>query len=102
MLETITFGPLGVLPAFRNRGVARALIKHSLAAARDMGRHPACVIYGDPSFYGRLGFRCAEKWDITNQVPLRLTYRPTCLPSVRAQLLTITLVSLCPVSLHRM
>ena len=61
--EIISFGPVSVLPAFQKRGVGSALIIHTINLARDMG-YPAICIYGDPRYYGRFGFRCAERYDI--------------------------------------
>jgi len=61
--EVISFGPVSVLPGFQRRGVGSALITHTIALARDMG-YPAICIYGDPRYYSRFGFRCAEKYDI--------------------------------------
>lgn len=61
--NVITFGPVSVLPLYQKQGVGSALIKHSLQAARDMG-YSAVLIYGDPRYYSRFGFRCAEKYDI--------------------------------------
>ncbi|HJB57545.1 MAG TPA: N-acetyltransferase [Candidatus Flavonifractor intestinipullorum] len=63
-LETITFGPLAVLPALQKQGLARALVCHALRAARAMGER-AAVILGDPRHYGRYGFWCGEKWGIS-------------------------------------
>ncbi len=62
-LETITFGPLAVLPACQKRGLARALVCHALRAAQAMGER-AAVILGDPRHYGRYGFWCGERWGI--------------------------------------
>ena len=59
----ITFGPVSVLPAFQRRGIGSALIIHTIDLARDMG-YPAICIYGDPRYYSRFGFRCAEKYEI--------------------------------------
>jgi putative acetyltransferase len=61
--EVITFGPVSVLPAFQRRGIGSALISHTIDLARDMG-YPAICIYGDPRYYSRFGFRCAEKYEI--------------------------------------
>jgi len=61
--EIICFGPVSVLPEFQKRGVGSALIIHSISLARDLG-YPAICIYGDPRYYGRFGFRCAERYDI--------------------------------------
>jgi predicted N-acetyltransferase YhbS len=61
--EVISFGPVSVLPEFQKQGIGEALIKHTINLARDMG-FPAICIYGDPRYYSRFGFRCAEKYDI--------------------------------------
>ena len=61
--EVISFGPVSVLPVFQKRGIGSALIIHTINLARDMG-HPAICIYGDPRYYSRFGFRCAEKYEI--------------------------------------
>ena len=61
--EVISFGPVSVLPAFQKQGVGSALIFHTINIAKDMG-YPAIFIYGDPRYYCRFGFRCAEKYDI--------------------------------------
>jgi putative acetyltransferase len=61
--EVISFGPVSVLPDLQKHGIASALIKHTISLARDMG-YPAICIYGDPRYYSRFGFRCAEKYDI--------------------------------------
>ena len=61
--QVIAFGPVSVLPAFQRGGIGSALITHTIALAREMG-YPAICIYGDPRYYSRFGFRCAEKYDI--------------------------------------
>jgi predicted N-acetyltransferase YhbS len=61
--EAVTFGPVSVLPAFQRRGIGSALITHTINLARDMG-HTAICIYGDPRYYSRFGFGCAEKYEI--------------------------------------
>ena len=61
--EVISFGPVSVLPAFQKQGVGSRLIIHSVNIARTMG-YPAICIYGDPRYYSRFGFRCAEKYEI--------------------------------------
>jgi putative acetyltransferase len=61
--QVVGFGPVSVLPAYQRGGIGNALITHTIALARDMG-YPAICIYGDPRYYSRFGFRCAEKYDI--------------------------------------
>lgn len=62
-LNTVTFGPLAVLPRYQKQGLARALVCHALRAAQAAGER-AAVILGDPRHYGRYGFWCGEKWGI--------------------------------------
>jgi predicted N-acetyltransferase YhbS len=59
----LSFGPLSVLPDWQGKGVGSALVRHSLAEAKKRG-HAAVLIYGDPAFYGRLGFTPAERFGI--------------------------------------
>jgi putative acetyltransferase len=61
--EVISFGPVSVLPVFQKQGIGSSLIIHTINLARDMG-FPAICIYGDPRYYSRFGFRCAEKYEI--------------------------------------
>jgi putative acetyltransferase len=61
--EVICFGPVSVLPAFQKQGIGSALINHTIDLAKAM-KYPAIFIYGDPRYYSRFGFRCAEKYDI--------------------------------------
>jgi putative acetyltransferase len=61
--EVICFGPISVLPVYQRQGIGGTLIKHSLDKARSMG-FTAVGIYGDPRYYSRFGFRCAEKYDV--------------------------------------
>lgn len=61
--EVISFGPVSVLPALQKQGIGSALITHTINLAREMG-FPAICIYGDPRYYSRFGFRCAEKYEI--------------------------------------
>jgi putative acetyltransferase len=41
------------------------LIRHSFDKARALG-FTAVFIYGDPRYYARFGFRCAERYDVRN------------------------------------
>ena len=61
--EVISFGPVSVLPTFQKQGIGSALIIHTINLAKDKG-YPAICIYGDPRYYSRFGFRCAEKYEI--------------------------------------
>ena len=52
-----------MLPEYQKQGIGSALIIHSTKIATAMG-YPAICIYGDPRYYSRFGFRCAEKYEI--------------------------------------
>lgn len=61
--EVISFGPISVLPALQKRGIGSALIAHTINLARAIGYLAICI-YGDPRYYSRFGFRCAERYEI--------------------------------------
>ena len=62
----LCFGPLSVDPAYQNMGIGGALIGKSIAIAKELG-HKAVIIYGDPDYYCRFGFRAAELYGIRGQ-----------------------------------
>ena len=55
-IQTVTFGPLCVHPAWQRRGVGTALIEHTRDLAAQKG-YPAILILGDPHNYVRHGFK---------------------------------------------
>lgn len=78
----LTFGPLCVIPKFERRGVGGALLAESLKLARAMfsedggsklapcedsrKRYPGIVIYGEPEYYPRFGFKTTDNFGITS------------------------------------
>ena len=48
--------PVAVATAQQGKGIGQRLIAHGLAALRDAGVDVA-VTYGDPAYYGKVGFR---------------------------------------------
>jgi predicted N-acetyltransferase YhbS len=55
-LETLTFGPVSVLPAHQGRGIGAALIREAIRRIpRDT--YKAVIIYGHPRNYCKHGFR---------------------------------------------
>ena len=48
--------PVSVLPEFQRRGIGKALISSGLARLRLLGA-AGCVVLGEPSYYGRFGFK---------------------------------------------
>jgi len=62
--ETLTFGPLSVLPEFQSKGIGKALMRHSFDEARKLG-YRCVIIFGHPDYYPRVGFRRAAEFGIT-------------------------------------
>jgi len=54
-LPALLLGPVAVAVERRSQGLGRALVRHGLAAARQLG-HGAVILVGDPSYYGQFGF----------------------------------------------
>ncbi len=61
----IAFGPVSVLPKYQNRGIGSKLITHTAQLAKEMG-YKAILIYGDPEYYKRFGFKVSKEYGITN------------------------------------
>ena len=62
--ETLTFGPLSVLPDLHFKGIGKALLLYSIGKARRLG-YRAILIFGHPDYYPRVGFRRAAEFNIT-------------------------------------
>ncbi len=60
----LAFGPLCVDPGVQKKGVGSALLAHTMSLARQAG-HNAIIIYGEPEYYPRFGFRTCEVFGIT-------------------------------------
>jgi len=63
--DTITFGPLAVLPEYQKKGVGAALINHSKNAAAGYG-HKAIIILGHPHNYIKHGFKVSRDFNISD------------------------------------
>jgi predicted N-acetyltransferase YhbS len=62
----LTFGPLSVLPEYQNKGIGGKLINYTIKLAKEMG-YKAIIIYGDPEYYKRFGFKESKEYNITNK-----------------------------------
>jgi len=62
----ITFGPISVLPEYQKRGVGGKLINHTIQLSKEMG-YKGIVIYGDPEYYTRFGFKESKEYNITDK-----------------------------------
>jgi predicted N-acetyltransferase YhbS len=63
-VPALVLGPLAVDPSFRKLGVAAALMKQALAAARARG-HGAVVLLGDAPYYARFGFSALKTGELS-------------------------------------
>lgn len=63
--ETITFGPVSILPAYQGRGIGERLIRHAIDAAIKQ-KHTAILIFGDFDYYHRFGFKHAQEFGISD------------------------------------
>lgn len=61
--ESVTFGPVSVLPEYQRKGYGKMLIEHSLNRAAELG-YEAVVIFGSPSNYVSSGFKCCKKYNV--------------------------------------
>jgi len=64
--ETLTFGPVSVLPKYQKQGIGGALIRRTLHTAHELG-YRAVLIYGYESYYPRFGFKPASEFGITTE-----------------------------------
>jgi predicted N-acetyltransferase YhbS len=64
--KIVTFGPVSVLPEYQNKGIGSKLINHTIKLSREIG-YKAIIIYGDPEYYKRFGFRVSKEYNITNK-----------------------------------
>jgi len=62
----LTFGPVSVLPEYQNKGIGGKLINHTIKLSKEMG-YKAIIIYGDPEYYKRFGFKESKEYKITNR-----------------------------------
>ena len=65
-LATLNMGPLSVLPAYQKQGIGSALMRHSMAKAKELG-YGAILFFGHENYYPRFGFVDAEKYRITDK-----------------------------------
>ena len=63
--------PVAVATAHQRKGIGQRLIAHGLDVLRKEGVDIA-VTYGDPAFYGRVGFKAVSVADLPAPQPLKL------------------------------
>lgn len=62
--EVLTFGPLCVDPKYQKMGVGGKLLRYTMKLAQELG-YGAIVIYGEPEYYPRHGFKTCDQFGIT-------------------------------------
>ncbi len=64
-IDTISFGPVSVLPEYQKKGIGSALIKHSIEKAIAEG-YKAIIIEGHPYNYCKHGFVGSKSVNVSN------------------------------------
>ena len=64
-IDTISFGPVSVLPKYQRKGVGSALIKHSIKTASKYG-YKAIIILGHPHNYCKHRFKSSKDFNISD------------------------------------
>lgn len=64
-IDTITFGPISVLPEYQKQGVGSALIRHSQKVAVE-NNHKVIIIQGHPHNYCKHGFKSSKDYNISD------------------------------------
>jgi len=64
--EVLCAGPVSVLPDFQRKGIGSMLIRHSISAAKELG-FTGMILFGNPEYYHRFGFRNAQEYGISTK-----------------------------------
>ncbi len=62
--EVLSFGPLCVDPDLQKKGIGGVLLRETLALAKELGFN-AVIIFGEPDYYPRFGFKPCDVFGIT-------------------------------------
>ena len=64
--EVLCVGPVSVLPDYQKQGIGSELIYESIKVAKESG-YRAMILFGNPDYYHRFGFRNAQEYGITTK-----------------------------------
>lgn len=62
--QVLTFGPLCIDPEYQKRGIGGELLETTMQLAREQGNW-AIIIFGEPEYYPRHGFKTCDQFKIT-------------------------------------
>ncbi|HBG25426.1 MAG TPA: GNAT family N-acetyltransferase [Rikenellaceae bacterium] len=62
--EVLCVGPICADPSLQGKGVGSQLMRQTIARAAGMG-FKGIILYGDPAYYSRFGFKNAQKYSIS-------------------------------------
>ncbi|HBM16754.1 MAG TPA: GNAT family N-acetyltransferase [Lentisphaeria bacterium] len=64
--EILCMGPISVSPDLQKKGIGSKLIVSSVLIAKEMG-YKGMILFGNPDYYHRFGFRNAKEFEITTK-----------------------------------
>jgi len=64
--EVLCVGPLSVSPEFQKKGIGSKLLNESIRVAKETD-HRGMILFGNPEYYHRFGFRNAQEYNITTK-----------------------------------
>lgn len=62
--EVLCMGPISVLPEYQRKGVGSLLLNESIKKTKQL-KYKAIVIFGNPKYYSKFGFKNAKLYNIT-------------------------------------
>jgi predicted N-acetyltransferase YhbS len=65
-VHVLNFGPLSVQPEYQRKGVGKALMRTTIAKAKELG-YGAIIFFGRPEYYPQFGFVEANKFGVTDR-----------------------------------
>jgi putative acetyltransferase len=92
--------PMAVASGRQRQGIGQTLLSHALKALRSEGIQIA-VTYGDPNFYGRVGFRLITEDKVRAPLPLSLPHGWLGLSLTTEQMPTLEGPAICVSALNR-
>jgi predicted N-acetyltransferase YhbS len=64
--EVLHLGPVSIDIKFQNKGLGSQLINYSIIKAKKM-KFKGMILFGNPNYYKRFGFKNAKEYDITTE-----------------------------------